>query len=207
MVFPNPVRSITVRIWYLQDLGKLVKQQGRIDAVSESVEEVPPDTPAQRPFITVDSVGEDISVSDTYKKYVSVVDSSTGEIKGSLQVEEINGDQIKFRAVPTRDKVLNIDVSGESLLDEQDVVDLDDYLCSLGGTCVVLFPKPIENYIIQYATNEIRDTLGTLKSGQSQRLDKLEDDITSSKAGREGTKTIKNTSGIWQRGRLRRNIK
>lgn len=199
ITFPNKVGACEVRIWYLEDTGKLVTQQGRIDDIVVS-------TDTSRPFITVDEVGSDVVISDTYKKYVSVVDSTTGEIKTSLQVEQINEKQLLFRSAPTRTSVLNVDIETETKLDES-VIELDDYICSIGGTCVVYFPRPVENFIIQYATNEIRDTLGTLKSGQNNRLDKLEKDITNSKSGRENTKRVRNKSPIWKRARLRRNIK
>lgn len=209
--FASPYTERTIRIWFIKDIGKLVKQQGRVDSIVPSVpadpEAIPP-TAAERPYITVDQIGPDLSVSDTYKKYVSVIDSSTGELKVSLQLESLDNPQIIFKESPTRDTVLNVPVSGEEVLDAEDpVIELDDYICELGGTCVVYFEEPMINFMMQYATNEIREDLGTIKSGQDGKLRKFEEDIIDTKAGRETTRRRQNTSALWRSSRLRRNFR
>ena len=206
--FPAPINSTEVRVWYIKDIGKLVKQQGRIDVVASSVNNPAhgPDITvdvANGPYITVDSVGSDVDPSNTYNKYVSVIDSSTGEVKVSMQAESITGAQVKFKATPTRTSVINMPVSSNTSLNltgDAVVVELDDYICILGGTCVVYFEEPLVNYIIQYATNEIRDSLGTLKSGQENKLDKKEKNIANTYSGRESTKRMRNRSPIWNGG-------
>lgn len=204
--FSSPFNTQKLRIWFIKDIGELVLQQGRIDSVVQSTE----GPPATRPFVTVDKIGSDLSVSDSYKKYVSVIDSTTGEVKVSLQLEELNDNtQVIFKTTPTRSEVTNIPVSGESVLDETEdpQVELDDYICTLGGTCVIYFAQPMINLMIQYAANEIREDLGTIKSGQDGKLNKFENDLISTEAGRETTKRVQNRSAIWRAGKLRRNYR
>jgi len=208
--FPNKYRSNTFRLWYIEDVGNLVKPQGRIDNITKSVTTIEDDVEVtSRPYITVDAVGDSVDPTDSYKKYISIVDATTGEVKNSLQVEEINDNvQLIFKETPTRTEVLNVPIEGEdSLNDEDSEIELDDYICEVGGTCVVYFGDDILRVILQYAANELREDLGTIKSGQDNKLNKLEKDLEGTKSGRQTTKRINNRSPIWRQTKLRRNTR
>ena len=194
-ILPSPTSGYTFRIWYLKEIQPLVKQQGRISQVGTVA------GGSSAPYVVVDSLGSSLSESSDYGKYVNVIDAQTGEVKCSLQIDSINTSTkyVQFKTSPTRSSVINNTISS----DIASTVQVDDYLASIDGTCVPYFKKPLTNFIIQYATAEIRRSLGYDVSMEERVLKKMEDQFERTWAGRENTKRIKRRNPIWMKNFIR----
>jgi hypothetical protein len=180
----------TYRVWYLREIERLVKSQGRITSVTSSADPV-------GAYVVLDSLGSDLSTSDAYNKYVNIIDSQTGEVKNTLEINNINTTSlmVEFKLIATRATVLNKTID----VDVSSTVQADDYVCIIDGTCVPYFKKPLSNYIIQYAVYEIRRSLGYDVTMEERQLKKLEDSVERTWAGRETTRRIARRNPIWRR--------
>lgn len=178
---PKPSGTYPIRIWYLEDPEPLVKNQGRITLIDQP-----------NNYIIVDSVGLDLTTETTdLMSYVNIVDGGSGEIKQSLQIKQINGNKITFKSVPSRTSVLNREISS-SLSDN---VEFDDYVCVIHGSCVPFLKKPVSNFLIQYAVNEIK--INKLREAPDALLalkQDLEEQVERSWAGREQAWRVKRRS-------------
>ncbi len=192
---PDVSGNYPARIWYLREAPKFVTPQGRIQSVNE----------ASR-YVIVDSVGENLSVqSDNLNSYANIIDGSTGEIKASLQIQSIGANsQIVFKASPTRATVLNKTIQSDltSLVDihgNPTSIEPDDYISVLAGSCIPIFPKPVNNFCIQYAVSELTRKLGGAADQERIVLEAFEKSVERSWVGRETTKRIKMRARYWKR--------
>lgn len=179
----TPSGTYNARMWYVRNPEKLVLQQGRITVVNSASN-----------YVTVDSAGSALTTeADQLGSYVNFVDGQTGEIKGSAQIQRLSDNRITVRTSPTRSTVLNRTISSLSDLS----IGLDDYLCSIDGTCVPYFSRPTSNFLIQYAVSEITRKLGGAGGPEEEILNKFEQQVQRSWAGREQSLRIKKDNNIW----------
>ena len=200
---PSPTGTFNARVWYLRCAPALVMPQGRITHVNEGGN-----------YIIVDELGPQLTTeSDQLESYVNLVDGSSGEIKASLQIKRIDDNKITFKTIPSRSVVLNrpIDTNIAELIDEEldSVVptpfriEPDDYICSIAGSCVPTFAKPISNFLIQYAVAEITRKLGGAADMEERVKKEFEQQVERSWVGREQTIRVKRKSRHWNRASRR----
>ena len=192
--FPTaPNGTYSARIWCVQEPEQVVLPQGRITAYN-----------AASNYVIVDSLGDDLSTeADTLASYVNLVDGQTGAVKWTGQISNIDQEQISFRSSPIRTTVLNRTVDG-SLPDssESPTIDLDDYVCSIRGTCIP--PSgALRNFLVEFTVAEITRSLGGDASTEEQILEKFERQIEKYGAARENTTRVQARSGAWGRFRKR----
>lgn len=197
---PKPGGGVnTLRLWYIRQPEHYVKQQGRITAVDTA-----------NNYVIVDSIGADLSTdAESLKAYVNVIDPLTGLIKASLQIQSIDTTtkKIVFKASPTRTTVLAKTVVGDlSSLKDEDGASIslspDDYLCSIQGTCIPQYKDPISNFVIEYATAEMKDKLQRENLVLAQQvLEKFEKQVKDTWAKRELSHRITRSNRVWNRQR------
>jgi len=196
-ILPSSTGTYPLRIWYLQDPLRLVKQQGRINSVNTTDS-----------YVIVDSVGSDLTTeSDQLNSYVNVIDAQTGERKATYQIKNINGNRINFKTSPTRSSVLNLPVDTSLVTtnlqanQEANTPDLsinpDDYISVIHGSCVPFFKQPFSNFLIQYAIAEIRRKLGGPADLEQRVLEKLEEQVERSWVGRESELRVTKKNNNW----------
>lgn len=185
---PKPLGTYNARVWYIKDPDNLVKDQGRIYLVNTVSN-----------YIRVDSVGTDLTTDvDALNSYVNLVNGQTGEIKASLQVQNIDGDKITFKTVPSRTTVFNQDIlAGLAALPTAVTIEKDDYICTIYGTCILYFGDALSNFIIQYAAFQVQQKLGTATGTEQQLVDKFEKQLERQWSGRETTLRIHKSNRIW----------
>jgi hypothetical protein len=131
---PAPTGTYQARLWKLRNPEKLVLPQGRITMVNTASN-----------YVILDSTGDDLTTeSDQLGSYVNVIDGQTGEIRGTLQIASLNENKVSFRSVPTRSTVLNRTVVGSFT---STMIEQDDYLCHVQGTCVPYYGRPTSNFL------------------------------------------------------------
>lgn len=176
---PVNMQSVLCRVWYVKAPLPLVLDQGRLQTVDVASN-----------YIVVDSLNTTdaetpISASDAYGKYINIADATTGLIKCTLQVEAINDEQIVIKTSPTRTTVFNLPVSSAI----PDTVSPDDVISSVDGLGILFFNRPLANYLIQYAVNEVQRSLGVSNlSFEEGKLRELRKTVESSWKRRGGSK-------------------
>ena len=190
-LYPQPAGNYQFRIWSLKEVEELIISQGRISSLGRVAEG------ESNAYVVLDSLGSDLSTTDPYNKYVNIIDSQTGEIKCSLQINTIDTtlNKLTFKTTTTRSTVLNRTIS----TDIPSTVEADDYICTIHGSCVLYFKKPLKNYIIQYAVYEIRRSLGYDVLIEKQALKDLKERIQKTWTGRSSNLRVKQKSTRWRR--------
>jgi len=188
--FPTaPTGTYPARIWYVLEPEQAVLPQGRITAYNQ---------PGN--YIIVDTLGDDLSTeADTLESYVNLVDGQTGTVKWTGQISVIDAQQITFRSSPIRTSVLNRTVDGTlPTSSETPTVGLDDYVCSIRGTCIP--PSgALRNFLVEFTVAEIVRSLGGEAATEEQVLDKFEKQIEKYGTARETTMRIQRRSSAWGR--------
>jgi hypothetical protein len=177
-------------LWYAKEIPKIVKSQGRVTGFTAAA------SGPTNATVVLDSIGSNISTSGDFAKYFNFVNFETGEIRGSAQVQSINGNEITLKYVPTRTRVLNQTVTNDIPTE----LELDDYISGIDGSCVVYFSKPLSNMVIQYAVSEIRRSLGYDVGIEERKLKELENQVNYTFSKRPNTLRVKRRSSLW-RGR------
>lgn len=179
-----PTGTYGARIWSLRSPEKLVKPQGRVTLINESGN-----------YLIVDSVGDSLTTeADQLGSYVNLIDGQTGEVKGSVQIQIItSGGKVTFRSSPTRTTVLNRTID----TDITDLVNQDDYLSPIDGTCVPYFGRPTSNFLIEFAAAELIRKLGGDSASEEKVLEKFERQLEKNFAGRPVTSRIQKRSRVW----------
>lgn len=191
-VLPSPTGSHSLRIWYFRQPEELVAPQGRITVVNTAGN-----------YIVVDTAGADLSTeSDTLESYVNIVDGQTGAIKFTGQIQSIDESRIMFRTTATRASATVLNRPVELTLPTS--IELDDWICSVRGTCVPEFSQPVSNFLIQYTVAEITRKLGGDAQTEDKILDKFEKQVGGTWSGRENTARIQNRSRALSRNSGRR---
>lgn len=185
---PQPTASYPLRIWYIRNPDKLALSQGRITVLNSASN-----------YLVVDEPGTDLTTeTDQLGSYFNVVDGQTGEIKRTLQIQNIADNRITTRVVPTRSTVLGRDISTEiNPTGATTTVAVDDYLAPIQGTSVLYFDRPTRNFLIQYAVSEIARSRGGEAAAEEAILDKFEKQIQRTWVGREQQLRVKKRSHAW----------
>lgn len=187
-LLPSPTAVYPVRLWYLKDPETLVKPQGRITHIN-----------TQSNYLMLDSVGTEMtSQMDNLDSFVNIVDGQTGVIKGTLQVQSINGNRVTFKSQPSRISVLNKDISTSIGNLPNGTAEQDDYVCLIHGSCIPVFKKPFANYLIQFAVAEIQRKLGGPADMELRVRDELEKIVERSWVGRENFLRVQKRNRNWQ---------
>jgi hypothetical protein len=180
----TPSGTYNARLWYLRSPEKLVLPQGRITVVNNTSN-----------YVVVDSIGDSITTEiDQLGSFVNLIDGQTGVVKGTMQVMSLNENKVTFRTVPTRNTVINREVSGslESLS-----VELDDYITTVDGTCVPYFGRPTTNFIIQYGVADMTRKMGGAAGQEEEILKKFEQQVERTWAGRAQQLRVSKKSQVW----------
>lgn len=200
-LIPSSNSAYPLRVWYLEDPARLVKQQGRVNIVNTA-----------NNYLIVDSVGDSLTTeSDNLDSYVNIIDGQTGQRKASFQIKNISGNKITFKSSPSRTTVLNIPIDTDmtDLAINNNSVDSrnnegptysinpDDYICIIKGSCVPFFKKPFTNFLIQYSVGELRRKLGMPTDMDQRVLKELEDQVERSWVGREQSLRVKKANRNW----------
>jgi hypothetical protein len=185
---PAPT-SGTARVWYVRDPQKLVKDQGRITLVNTGSN-----------YIRVDAAGDDLTTNvDELNSYVNLVNGQTGEIKATLQIQNIDDTKISFKTTPTRSTVFNRTVTGGLAALPVDVtIEQDDYICTVHGTCVAYFGDATTNFILSMAGFEMQKKLGTASGLEKDLVDKFEKQLERQWTHRENTTRVLKRNSLWQ---------
>ena len=141
-----------------------------------------------------------IKVADSFSKtsYFNVCDTQTGLVKMTLQADpasEQDGTTTLFKLYPMepyKQTVLNRPITSPSSFDLEDLgIEDDDYICSIGGSCVLELDTIMTNYVIQYAVCEIRRSMGN-QDMVSERdvLKQFEQDIKRAYINRDSSRRI-----------------
>lgn len=183
---PVPSTETTLRLMIVKTPEDLVLPYGRI--VSLSNESVIVDSIRNNPGTGV----ADLSA------FANVIDSRTGRIKGTVQMSTVQTEmnRIKFSTNPTRTKVLGKNVT--SLSDIEDI-ELDDFICPIGGTCVMEVPDPVPNFVMNWAKEDLEGSLGD----SSERIRReFEARVSEMGLARETSARVIRTKQTWRRGGL-----
>ncbi len=195
---PAPTGTYSARIWYLRNPEALVLSQGRITSVN-----------AAQNYVLLDELGTDLSASsDNLASYVNLVNGRTGEIKASMQIQQITSNQVKFKSVPARDEVLGrtiqADLADLTNPDSAETassavsIEADDYICAISGSCVLSISL-LSNFLIQYAVSEMKRKLDKPADTELSILKKFEDQVERTWTGRESSLRVKKRSKFWSR--------
>jgi hypothetical protein len=189
---PGPTGNYQIRVWYLKDPLPLVMPQGRVTYTS-----------AGDNFLLVDSIGDDLTTeTDNLNSYVNVVDGRTGVVKGSFQIRTIADTKITFKTIPSRTEVLGQTISTD-MTTLSELIEPDDYICTISGNCIPFLKKPTSNFIIQYAVAELTRKLGGASDMEERVKKDLEAQVEHSWAGRESTLRVKMVNTKWSKLRRR----
>ena len=168
---------------YVEDVEPLVVQQGRIREI---------DRTGANHTVVVDAIGSDLSIdSDSFNRFVNIVDAQSGLVKGTLELRDLitAENKIEFKQITTRTKVDNRAIETELDLS----IEEDDYVCLIDGSCVPYFRKPAYNYIIQFATTELKRSLGMDSQMEETALRRYEEQLEKMNSKRESSTRIYRT--------------
>lgn len=181
---PTPSGSYSFRLWAVKAREPMVLDWGRVTKINWDNRYVIVDNLGGK---DAESAGTPTTEMDNLNSYVGIVDAQTGRIKCTLQVKAITGNRVEFKATPARSLVYNDVVTGVIA----DDVELDDYICSVSGTCIPTLDATAQNFMIQYAVNEMRRRLSDDSAVlEKQVLEDFRKQIESTWAGRDQAKRV-----------------
>lgn len=184
-----PANGTQIRVFYCKQTEKVNKPLGRIRGISGDTLNYSSDYDNSDDLSTV--VGANAN-------YYNVVDGRTGILKGTYQVLSTSTGAVTLQPVPTVPTVLNRTVL--TALDS--TITLNDYLCPVDGSCVLYYPKPTANLVMQYAVTEVRRALGQDVGVEESAMKRVEKQLKSSWTGRESTKQVRRENKIFFRRRI-----
>ncbi len=177
-----------VRMWYLKEIPPIVEQLGRITSFTAA----DADNSANA-TIVLDNASK-LSVSGDFAKYINFINFETGEIRGSAQVQSIDGNEVTLKLIPTRNTVLGQPVGNDIPLG----LEIDDFVCNITGSCVMYFSKPLSNMVIQFAVSEIRRSLGYDVGVEERKLKELANQVNYTFSSRPNYKRVKRKNRVWR---------
>ncbi len=186
-LLPPPSGVYDARLWYVKYPEQLVLPQGRITVVNPGSN-----------YLVVDTIGPDLTTEiDQLDSFINVINSRTGEVKGTFQIASLNDGRIGLRSAPPTNG--RTEIFGKTI--STSMVDLgierDDYVCVAAGTCVPYLASPTSNFLIQYSVAELSRQLGVNSVEEEQVLAKFEDQVKRTWAGRETTIRVKKRSAAF----------
>jgi len=185
----NQPLSNTVRIWYIKSPPLVTPVLGRITVIG-----------SDNQYVLVDEVREGISTDiDSMQSFVNLVNHKTGEVRGTLQVQYIQGQKIQFKTAFEFGRTSAWGMILSTSL--QDLgVELDDYICNVEGACVLHLNQPLFNFIVQYSTAELRgEKLNEENEALYLTLSKLEKHVERLGNKRPTIHRVKSKNTIWSR--------
>jgi hypothetical protein len=185
-LLPTPSGSYDARLWYVKYPEQLVLPQGRVTLIGSN-----------NRYLVVDSIGADLtSEINQLNSFINIINSRTGEIKGTFQIASLDDSRITIRQTASQDRTT---IFGKEILFS--LADLgiakDDYVCVAAGTCVPYLASPTSNFLIQYAVAELSRQLGVNSAEEEQVLSKFEDQVKRTWSGRETTTRIAKRSAAY----------
>lgn len=177
-LYSTPAGNLTIRVWYVRRPEALVKNQGRVTASGT-------DAGTSQPYVTVGTLGSDLTTASTdLNNYVNIIDWQTGAVKATLQIASINTStkQVLFKASGlSRSTVLGKTVTTALPSD----LAVDDYICTVHGTCVPEIPEAYHDYLTQHAVVSIKRSKGEPTQEDFAALRDEEEDIKNIYQGTE----------------------
>lgn len=189
---PTPLGGVVGTIHYMKKPATLVASEGRILSTTTTT-------------ITLDTVGSNLTVDvDDLSAFINVIDRDTGLSKGALQIQSIDTatSTLTFKTA----SLDRTEVYGTTILDVLPTgSDTDDYVCGIGGTCVLELISDYSDYLTQFAVVEIKRSLRLPTEADFSALKGLEKQVETIWAGRENDSTVTAKNPHWHRNRrLRR---
>ncbi|MDB4725790.1 hypothetical protein OAF54_00045 [bacterium] len=188
LLMPSPIGGHTVRVWYTKRAQDLVKSSGRVVDFSVA-----------NGTLTLDSLSSDVTTDvDSLGAFINVIDSTTGLIKGSYQVNSAASDVITIKSTGLdRTTVLGNTIGTELA----STIEKDDYVCAISGTCVSELLADYSDYVIQYAVVDVRRSLREDTTPDYAHLKDLERELETIWAGRETDNKVTAKNPHWMRKR------
>jgi len=175
-LYSTPAGELTIRVSYVRKPESLVKLQGRIlsSGVSSSV-----------PYVLVNALGSDLTTASTdLNNYVNIICHRTGRVKATLQINSLvtASKQVNFKITSLpRSSVLGKTIAIALPTD----IEVDDYICTVHGTCVSEIPEAYHDYLTQHAVVAIKRSKGEPTQEDFAALKDEEDDIKNIYQGTE----------------------
>ena len=192
---PNGVHNL--RFWVVRETEPLVKAAARItdlDIASNTLYlgELSP---------TFDPFGS--TTFYDWNSYINIIDGQDGTVKGTVQIAGFNGtDTLTIRPVSDRALVMNRTIIQGGLANV--LVNADDYICGIKGTCVQYFFDSFHAYCVQYAVAELKRKLGYAYDADQTMLKDFEAELKKTYMGRSLMLRITQNNPNWLKGAQRR---
>ena len=186
-VYPNVDTLVQLRIRYQMRPPKLVATEGRIVEWTANT-------------ITLNKAPSSISeLEDDLLNYINIIDQFTGQIKVTLQVNEIlNEKEITIKTTDVRDTIFGLPVSAAIPED----ISSEDLICHAAGTCIPFLVSDLTNYHVEIAAFHVKRALGTVDTPDFQERDRVIERVSKLWSGRENTMKINRTRSFplysWQ---------
>lgn len=194
---PPPTAIQSLRIWYIPEVGPLVPEFGRITHFTPAASTL--DGLAYVRLTDMQDVDELSTDRTSLAAFVNVIDGRTGKIKATLQIVKIVNSQLFFANSPDR-----ASVEGRTVVSDIPTnIAIDDYICPVEGTCIPPMRSPLTNFLIAYASAEIKAVKLEGDPGVVlQHLSKFEERVEKTWARREQSLRVGKSSKVWSpRGR------
>ena len=191
-IVPPPTGVQGMRVWYIPEAGPLVPEFGRITTINITN----PSEPYVR-LTDMDDVDRLSADMDSLSAYVNIVDGRTGRIKATMQISKVVNSQVNFYSAPAQNS--RSEVEGRTVVYAiPDSVTKDDYLCPVEGTCIPPMRSPLTNFLITYASAEIKALKLEGDPGVVfQMLSRFEERIEKTWVRREQSLRVGKSSRIW----------
>lgn len=191
-IIPKPSDIDELRIWYIPEQGPLVPEYGRITATG-----IDNALPTPRSYATMTDIA-DVNLISTdltsLEAYVNLIDGRTGEIKATLQVSTKTNSKLIFSASPSRSNVQGRPVSSSLPASAK----VDDYICPVYGTCIPPMRSPLTNFLITYASAELKALkLDGDPNVVLNQLKRFEERIEKTWVRREQSTRVGKASRVW----------
>lgn len=192
---PPPTNIEALRIWYIPEVGPLVPEFGRITHANPATES----SLAYIRLTDMQDVDELTTDETSLDAYVNIIDGRTGRIKATMQIANVVNSQVFFTATPKRASVEGRTISSTLPSD----IAVDDYLCPVEGTCIPPMRSPLTNFLIAYASAEIKAVKLEGDPGVVlQHLSRFEERVEKTWTRREQSLRVGKSSKVWSpRGR------
>lgn len=182
-IYPAPKASLTLRLTYTRLPETLVKQQGVVRSSGT-------DAGTGQDYITVDDVGSSLTATSTSNNcFVNFINPNTGEVRGTCQIASVDDTNniIYFKASGlTKSSVLGKTVSVSLPSD----IAVDDYICTVHGTCIPEIPNAYIDYLVQHAVVSIKRAKGEPTQEDYSELKDQEAELKNMWAGLDGRRKI-----------------
>ena len=194
-----PPSAGEARVWYIKQPPQLDYPLAQITAIDRTNNLVIVRN------VQLDENGDPMISSDidSEASFVSFIDSNTGRVKGSIQVQLVDsGDvvQVEFRGTPSRNTVNSTTVSGTIPAD----VEVGDYLNPIGSSCIPYVYQPITNFIIYHSVVDVKKiVVGSVGPEDYDALKRAEVFVERLWASKANAHRVKNTSQIWRKKQSR----